>query len=499
MSTQHSAATPTAASGISGLDDILRGGFTRHRMHLIQGDPGVGKTTLALQFLMAGAARGERSLYVSLAETDEEIRSAAQSHGWDLTGVDIYEMPPAENDAATDNTLFPTAEVDLRETTATLLAEIERVKPVRVAIDSLSEIRLLAQDAFRYRRQIMALKQYFSRRQTTVLLLDDLTRIEGDREIESLVHGVIYLDRLAPEYGGERKRVRVVKLRGVAFRTGYHDYTIERGGLRVYPRLVAAEHRRELDGRTLHSGIRGLDELLGGGIRYGTGTLIVGPAGSGKSTLAAAFMASAVASGTSAALYCFEESPGLLMARAESLGIGLSDLVQKGKLTIKPVDPAELTPGQFAHMVRQEVENGTRCVVIDSVNGYLNAVPGERYLSLHLRELLSYLGQHGVASFMVMAQHGLVTAQHHLPVDVSYLADNVVMLRYFEAAGEVRKAVSVVKMRGGPHEPTIRELAMDPNGISVGRPLREFRGVLTGVPHFEGDAAQLIKEGADAD
>ncbi len=487
--------SPNASTGISGLDDVLHGGFPRNRMYLVQGDPGVGKTTLALQFLMQGAKEGERGLYISLSETEEEIRAVASSHQWVLDGLEIYELSAAEQALQSDdNTLFPASEVELREIMGTLLAEVERINPTRVVFDSLSEIRLLAQEPLRYRRQILVLKQYFAGRRSTVLLLDDRTSEAGDIQLQSIVHGVLVLEKLAPEYGGERRRAHVSKLRGVRFRGGYHDYTIETGGLCVYPRLVAAEHRERRPREYLKSGIPALDALFGPGLAYGTSTLIVGPAGSGKSTMAAQYAVAAASQGRHAALFSFEEGLGTLCDRTAALGIGLQAHLAGGRITMKQIDPAELAPGEFVHLVRTTVEQKqARVIVIDSLNGYLNAMPEERFLTLHLHELLSFLSQQGVASLLVMAQHGLIGSRMEQPLDVSYLADSVVLLRYFEAEGSVRKAISIVKSRASNHETTIRELALGEDGIIIGAPLARFRGVLTGVPEYSGTRQDLLE------
>jgi circadian clock protein KaiC len=481
-----------AASGIDGLDEVLRGGFTRNRLFLIEGVPGSGKTTLALQFLQAGAAAGETVLYITLAETEQELRGVAASHGWTLDSLDISELAPSEEelDPAQQNTMFHPSEVELVVTTRRVLADIERLKPTRVVIDSLSELRLLAGNPLRYRRQILALKQYFAKRDCTVLLLDDLTASEQDMQMRSIAHGAVLLEQVQPEYGSQRRRLRVVKYRGVRFRGGFHDYAIQTGGIQVFPRLVAAEHRRTGPRTHLSSDIPALDALLGGGIEEGTSTLIVGAAGTGKSTIAAQFAAAAAARGQRSCLFLFDESPQTLQSRCEALGIDLAAGLASDLITIHPVDPAELTPGELVHTIRQEVDRGAKIVVIDSLNGYLNAMPEERFLTIQLHELLMYLGQQGVATVLIGAHQGLIGGPMNAPVDASYLADAVVLLRYFELRGEVRQALSVMKKRGGAHERTIREFRFGPKGITVGDALRQFRGVLTGVPVFEpGEAA----------
>lgn len=479
-----------APTGVEGLDNVLGGGLTRERVYLVEGVPGSGKTTLAVQILRAGAARGERVLYVTLSETEEEIRQVAESHGWTLDGVSIRELVPSEESLRSDDqyTMFHPSEVELGETIKTVLAEVEKTKPAIVVFDSLSEFRLLAGSALRYRRQILALKKFFVGRGCTVILLDDSSVADlHDLQVQSMVHGVLRLEHLYPEYGSERRRLAVLKYRGAQFRGGYHDYRIVKGGLEVYPRLVSSEHRHPPTGDKLSSGIGPLDRLLGGGVERGTSTLIVGAAGTGKSSVAAQFVAAAAKRGQSASMFLFDESLNTLLSRCEGLKIDLKPALDKGLVSIQQVDPAELTPGEFAHALRQSVDQrDASIVVIDSLNGYLNAMPGERHLIIQMHELLTYLGQAGVATILIGAHQGLIGQNMSSPVDASYLADSVILMRYFEAMGEVRQAISVVKKRGGAHERTIREFRFIEGGMSVGEPLREFRGVLTGVPVFEG-------------
>ena len=480
-----------SATGIAGLDDILCGGFTPFRLYLIEGVPGSGKTTLAMQYLLEGARRGEQVLYVTLSETEEELRAMAEAHGFDLTGVTIRELVPPEESLqpAEQYTMFHPAEVELSETTRTILADVERLKPTRLVFDSLSELRLLAGDPLRYRRQLLALKQFFRGRRCTVLLLDDLTSSGRDLQVQSIAHGVVVLEQLLPEYGSDRRRVRVLKHRGRKFRGGYHDYVIGSGGLKVFPRLVAAEHRHGNEEQRYSSGIKELDQLLGGGLERGTSTLVVGAAGTGKSTIAAQFCAAAAERGECAAFFLFDESKGTLVSRMTALKSSFERNLDAGRIIARQVDPAELTPGEFVHAIRDAVEkHGARIVVIDSLNGYLNAMPGERFLTIHLHELLMYLGEKGVATLLIGAHQGLVGTNMHSPIDASYLADAVILLRYFENKGEVRQAISVVKKRGGNHERTIRAFTLD-GGVKLGKPLREFRGILTGVPVQESDAA----------
>jgi len=479
-----------APTSIAGLDDVLAGGLARKRLFLIEGMPGSGKTTLALQVLRSAAARGEPVLYVTLSETEEELRAVSASHGWTLDGITVQELIPSENslDPEQQYTLFHASEVELGATIKEILATVDRLNPSCVVFDSLSELRLLAGSPLRYRRQILALKQFFASRGCTALLLDDMTATDQDLQTQSIAHGVIRLEQVHPDYGSERRRLRVTKYRGTHFRGGYHDYVIERGGLRVFPRLVAAEHRRDKTRLRLASGVAEMDALLGGGLEEGTSTLIVGAAGTGKSTLAAQFAAAAAARGQRASLFVFDESPATLISRCTGLGIDLAARLDAGQVTIQQVDPAELTPGEFINRIREAVRDKAAMIVIDSLNGYLNAMPGERFLTVQLHELLMFLGQQGIATILVAAHHGMIGSQMHTPVDASYLADAVILLRYFEAAGEVRQAISVVKKRGSRHERTIREFRLDQGGIHVGEPLRDFRGILTGVPIYEGPA-----------
>ena len=478
-----------SSTGIDGLDDILSGGFTRRRLFLVEGVPGSGKTTLALQFLLAGARRGEAVLYVTLSETEEELRAVAASHGWSLDGINVRELTPPEGtlDLDEQNTMFHPSEIELATTTRLILEDVDRLKPSCVVFDSLSELRLLAGSALRYRRQILALKQYFATRECTVVLLDDLTASAHDLQMQSIAHGVVLLEQMNPEYGSERRRVRVVKYRGVQFRGGHHDYIIRKGGIQVFPRLVASEHRQAPTRRKMASGLAELDALLGGGIEEGTSTLVVGAAGTGKSTLAAQFAAAVGGRGEPAAMFLFDEQPDTLLTRCAAMGLPLGPHLESGLLTLQQVDPAELTPGELIHAIRLAVEQrGAKIVVIDSLNGYLNAMPEERFLTIQLHELLMYLAQQGVATILIGAHQGLIGSQMHTPVDASYLADAVILLRYFEARGEVRQAISVMKKRGGSHERTIRELHMSRGRIHVGDTLRNFRGILTGVPVYEG-------------
>jgi circadian clock protein KaiC len=479
-------------TGIAGLDDILGGGLTPDRMYLVDGDPGAGKTTLALQYLLEGKRTGESGLYVTLSETKEELTAVADSHGWSLDGVEIVELVASEADLATDTqlTMYHPSEVELSETTRAVLDAVRRNNASRVVFDSLSELRLLAQNSLRYRRQILALKQFFIGRRCTVLLLDDRTSEGSDTQLQSIAHGVISLEQLSPAYGAERRRLRVTKFRGAQYRGGYHDFTIRPGGLCVYPRLVAAEHRRQFERSAIRSGVTALDELLGGGPHRGTSTLLIGPAGSGKSTIAVQYAVAAAGRGDHAAIFAFDETIETLEARTEALGIRFKAGTAAGQVMIQQIDPAEVSPGEFTHLVRESVERyGARVVVIDSLNGYMNAMPEERFLTAQLHELLTYLGRQGVTTLMVVAQHGMVGSGMQAPVDTSYLADSVVLLRYFETAGRVKKAISVLKKRSGAHEESIRELRFDAAGIHLSPPLTQFHGILTGVPTIAPGAA----------
>ncbi len=477
-------------TGVAGLDEILHGGFARDRVFLLEGSPGTGKTTTAMQFLMTGAAAGERCLYITLSETEAELRDAAAAHCWDLAGVEIFELVPPERllDEQQQQSLLYSSDLELGETTRMIFEAVERVHPDRIVIDSLSEIRLLAQSSLRYRRQVLALKHYFSRHGATVLMLDDLTSDTTDKTVHSVAHGVVRLEEMLPNYGTERRRVRVLKYRGRPFRGGYHDFNIKTGGLQVYPRLVASEHRTLFDRSSVPSDIPGLDALLGGGVERGSSALVLGPTGTGKSLLTLYFALAAVRRGERVGLFIFDEEIGLLTARAKGLGIDLDALHAQGSLVVQQIDAAEQSPGEFAARVRSCVgETGARTVIIDSLNGYQAAMPEEQFLVLHIHELLQFLNRQGVTTFLTIAQHGLV-GDMKTPVDITYLADTVILLRYFEARGQVRRAVSVIKKRAGEHETTIREMAVTAAGVRVGPPLANFQGVLRGIPTFVDDS-----------
>jgi circadian clock protein KaiC len=475
-----------SATGISGLDDIVGGGLPSNRLYLLEGKPGTGKTTLALQYLLTGARAGEKVLYITLSETRDELQEVADSHGWELEGISVVELSAigAQLEAAAQNTLFHSSEVELTQTTKMLLEEVERVQPSRVVFDSISELRLLSQSPLRYRRQILALKQYFAGRKCTTLLLDDGSA-EEDPQLKSLAHGIVMLEQLAPEYGSERRRLMVLKIRGSKYRGGYHDFSIETGGLCVYPRLVAAEHVRDFEHESISSGLKGLDNLLGGGLTRGTSNLFIGPAGSGKSTIAMKFLLEAAKRGEKSAIYSFDETLGTVMARAKKLDLELKGRVDEGVIQLHQVDPAEMSPGEFAFAIKSAVErDGIDIVQIDSLNGFLHAMGDERYLNLQLHELVTYLNQQGIVTIMMLAPHGML-GQMHTPLDITYLADTVVALRYYEASGSVHKAISVIKKRTGKHERTIREVNIERGKINVGRPLTKFRGIFTGTPQPE--------------
>lgn len=482
-----------ASTGIAGLDDILNGGLTAERLYLVEGTPGTGKTTLGLGFLLAGAAQGEAGLYITLAETEVELRAVAATHGWSLDPVTLLEMVPADGlGEDQEQTLLHPSEVELGETVRAIMAEVAARRPRRVVIDSLSELRMLAQSPVRYRRQILALKHFFASRHCTVLVLDDRSSAGEDLQLHSIAHGVIALEQMLSGFGAQRRRLHVVKMRGVRYRGGYHDFAIERGGLRVYPRLVAADHGGAFDDRLVATGSAGLDALVGGGLAPGTATLLVGPAGVGKTTTAVQCMMAALERGERGVYFLFDERLPTLLKRSAALGMDLRPYIDAGRLEIRMIDPAEMSSGEFAGAVRRAVEqDGARTIAIDSLNAYLQSMPSEQFLTLQMHELLSYLGQKGVVTLLILGLHG-VTGDVRGDVDLSYLADTVVQLRYFEALGEVRQAISVIKTRTARHERTIREFQIDAGGLRLGEPLTDFRGVLTGVPVYAGEDTTLM-------
>jgi circadian clock protein KaiC len=488
---------PCLSMGIADLDNILGGGLTAHRAYLLEGTPGTGKTTIALQFLLAGARAGERGLYITLSETVAELREVARSHYWSLDEIELFELVGQDGlDPESEQSILEPSEVELGETIQGVMECVDRLRPARVVFDSLSEMRLLAQNSLRYRRQILALKQYFSTRQCTVLMLDDRSSDPGDLQLHSIAHGVITLEQTVQDYGAERRRLRVIKMRGVKYRGGYHDFVIETGGVQVFPRLIAAEHHRPFSGDLVSTGVPELDQMLGGGLATGTNTLLNGPSGVGKTSTAIRCGVSAIERGDKAAYYLFDEGLATLLARAKSLGMDLEPHIESGQLQISQIDPAELSPGEFATRVRRAVEqDGVRFVAIDSLNAFLQAMPGEKYLLLQMHELLSYLNQQGVITMLVLGQHGLI-GDVGSDIDLSYLADGILLFRFFESRGRVFKAVSVAKSRVTAHESSIREFGLGARGILVGPPLVDFEGVLTGLPAYRGATPLMPPENA---
>ena len=484
-------------TGNSGLDIVLKGGLPENRLYLLEGTPGSGKTTLALQFLRAGVAWGETVLYITLSETRDELASVAASHGWDIDAFSIFELSAVEDvlGGGREQSILHAWEMELTETIKLIQLEVERVRPSRVVFDSLSEMRLLAQDSLRYRRQILALKQFFAGRAITVLLVDDLSGSMGGRDnhLHSLCHGVITLERFTLDFGAARRRMQVQKLRGVDFVGGYHDLVIRTGGVEIYPRLIAAKHHAPFVGEPVTSGVPELDTLLGGGPLRGTSTLFSGPAGTGKSTIALQYIDAACRRGEYCTIFEFDERIGTMLARARAFGMDLQGHIDDGCLVIQQIDPAELSPGEFAGRVVEQVGRGSRIMVIDSLNGYMAAMPQEQQLVLQMHELLSYLNQQGVVTLLINPQQGLMGSMA-TNLNVSYIADTVLLLRFFEAGGRIRKAISVLKNRGGHHEDIIRELRIDTHGVRVGAPLSDFRGVLTGTPEFTGDRTPLMED-----
>ena len=478
-------ANARCSSGCAGLDDVLGGGFPAGHFYLVEGEPGTGKTTLALQFMAEGIRQGEKVLYVTLSESRDELHAVGREHGLQLDGVDILEVRPSEQDLKPEGqyTVFHPAEIELNDRVQAIMAEVDRKKPARLVIDALSEVRMLAKDPLRYRRQILSLKEY-APKNCTVLLLDDRSSRYADLELHSIVHGVVTMSRVSREYGKTIRRMEVTKLRGCAFREGFHDYLIRTGGVIVFPRLVAAEYAEtQGDNAPAPSGIPELDALSGGGLGRGTSTLLIGPAGCGKTTLALRWLTTAAERGEKSVAFIFEETLSTLMGRASGLGMNLAPLIKSGRMKIEHLDPAEVSPGEFVHMVRKSVEDDkVQAVLIDSLNGFLQAMPGEQFLALHLHELLTYLNNRGILTLLILAQMGLVGSAMQTPIDVSYLADNILVLRYFEAHGQVRQAISMMKKRSGGHERSIRELRLGPDTIRVGAPLSDFQGILSGTP-----------------
>ncbi len=502
MASENVPAADLASTGIAGLDTVLSGGLTSDRLYLVEGTPGTGKTTLGLGFLLAGAAEGEVGLYITLAETEVELRAVGETHGLSLDPILLFEMVPADGlSEDQEQTLLHPSEVELGETIRAIMGKVDTVRPARVVIDSLSELRLLAQSPIRYRRQILALKHFFSTRRCTVLVLDDKSAMGSDLQLHSIAHGVIALEQTLSGFGAQRRRMHVVKMRGVRYSGGYHDFEIERGGLKIYPRLVAAQHGIRYDDEFVSTGSDGFDALLGGGLAPGTATLLTGPAGVGKTTACVQCLRAALGRGENAVYFLFDERLPTLLKRSAALGMDLQPFIDSGQLQLRAIDPAELSPGEFAGAVRDAVERqDARMVVIDSLNAYLQSMPNEQFLILQMHELLTYLGQRGVVTLLILGMHGIM-GDIRADVDLSYLADTAVQLRYFEAFGEVRQAISVIKTRTARHERTIREFQIDRDGLTFGDPLKEFQGVLTGVPTFSGDGKSLLASrlGPDGD
>lgn len=497
LSEQKTQAGSTVSTGVSGLDEVLFGGLLEGQFYLVEGEPGTGKTTLSLQFLLKGAQRGEPVLYISLAESEREIQQVARSHGWSLEGLSIYKYTPPQQCLSPEEqySVFHPTDVEFYDTTQSILKEVERVRPVRAVIDALSEIRLLAGDALRYRRQILALKRYFANRNCTVLLVDDRTSETHDFQLDSIAHGIVTLKNVPREFGKTRRRMQISKMRGATYIEGYHDYTIKRGGVVIYPRLVAAPRRTAVPAGAAASGIAQLDALWGGGLDRGTASLFIGPAGAGKSSIALAYVVAAARRGEVAAVYLFEELVSSISKRGAAIGIDPQALADTGKILMRKIDPAEISPAEFVEEVRQAVEKGAKLIVIDSLNGLAQAMPNEESLNTQFHEMLAFLNQRGIVTILVLAQAGILGMGSVSPVELSYLADNILLFRFFEVHGHIRKALSVVKKRSGAHEDTIRELNLS-GGISVGEPLASFRGVLSPVPLYTGDAEAVQEENA---
>jgi circadian clock protein KaiC len=495
----HKPRATRLSTGIEGIDDVLGGGLTPHRMYLVEGAPGTGKTTLALQFLLRGVQEGQTGLYITLSETRDELIAVAESHGWDISQFTIAELVSDEGlDPRYEQTVLQPAEVELGETVRDVLQQVDELKPVRVVLDSLSELRLLSQNAVRYRRQILALKRYMATRACTVLLLDDNTSEPSDLQLHSIAHGVISLDSMAHDYGGNRRRMRIAKMRGIKFREGYHDFTLDTGGIKVYPRLIAAEHHTPFDTKPRSTGTERLDLLLGGGLIPGTSVLMTGPSGVGKTTTAVSVLTAALKRGERCVYYLFDETLNTLLLRSATLGMDLNPHIESGLLTVRQIDPAELSPGEFASDVRVAVEDrGVKYVAIDSLNAYLQAMPGERYLLLQMHELLGYLNQQGVVTMLVLGQHGIIGEVQN-DIDISYLSDVVIVFRYFEHMGEMLTAITAVKSRANAHERSIRQFRLGSDGVEVGEALRDFDGVLTGLPSYKGNTAMLSTNGVIA-
>ncbi|HTH79213.1 MAG TPA: ATPase domain-containing protein [Ramlibacter sp.] len=488
--TAADAATPDqrrASTGIAGLDTVLGGGLPADHLYLVEGAPGTGKTTLGLQFLLKGIEDGEKALYITLSETASELRTVARSHGWSTDKIEIFELMTQEGlSPESEQSILHPSEVELGETTRSIMAAAERIKPGRVVFDSLSEMRLLAQNPLRYRRQVLALKTFLSTRNCTVLLLDDLTSTHEDLQLQSIAHGVIILEQYINAYGPERRRMRVVKMRGIPYRGGEHDIRLATGGMQVFPRLEASQGKNKYVRELVSTGSKELDKLLGGGLARGSNMLFTGPSGVGKTTTAISCMRARLMAGEKAAYFLFDENLGTLFTRARALGLDVEPFLSDGQLEIRTLDPAEVSPGEFAAMVSDVVDRGATTVVIDSLNAYLQAMPGDKHLVLQMHEILTHLNHRGVVTMLVLAQHGLLGDVRH-DVDLSYLSDGILLFRFFEARGSLLKAVSVVKSRASHHELTIREFRLAAEGVQVGAALTDFEGVMSGVASYKGD------------
>ncbi|MES2526987.1 MAG: ATPase domain-containing protein [Bdellovibrionota bacterium] len=488
--------TERIPTGIAGLDEIIGGGIPKHRLFVIEGEPGSGKTTMALQFLLEGAKRGEKSLYITFSETEDELNAVAESHHWNLKKIELIDLSAIERQLSPEShtTLFHPSELELTQITENLLKKIDEIQPARIVFDSVSEMRLLAESPLRYRRQVLSLKQALSKRKSTVFFLDDLTSSSQDLQVQSIAHGVVRLTRLHHEFGGERRQVRILKMRGVKFISGHHDFEINTGGVEVYPRMISSQHEETIKPGFLESGVKELDLLLGGGLDRGTTNLFLGPAGSGKSTMSLLFALSAIRKGEKVAFFSFDETIANMNRRCNAIGLEVEKAMKSGLLRIQKVDPAELSPGAFSGLLQKLVTTEQiSVVVIDSLNGYIQAMPQEQFLTLQLHELFTYLNNHGIVTLMTLAQHGMVGSMQS-PVDLTYLADTVILTRFFEANGAVKKAISVIKKRTGAHEDTIREFAVGQNGVKVGPALSQFQGILTGVPRFHGESESIMKK-----
>ncbi len=490
---------PVIGTGVPGLDEILEGGLPAERLYLVEGEPGAGKTTLSLQFLLEGRARGERGVCVTLSETGRELEGVARSHGWTLDGISVLDMAtlPEAGAPEAQYTIFHPSEVELQNTVGAILARVSDVGPSRVVLDSLSEMRLLARDPLRFRRQILALKQFFTARGITVLMLDARSTHDSEMQLHSLAHGVIRLEQVALSHGAERRQLRVAKLRGVRFHGGYHDFVIRTGGLEVFPRIRLGQPSvPPLNAAPQSTGAPELDALLGTGLVRGASVLVTGAPGTGKSVLTTQCALAAAERGERVAVYLFDERLGTFLERAAGLGMAVDRHVAEGRILLTPLEPTEISPGEFnSRILRAVSDQGVRLVILDSLNGFTKAMPEERQLTIKIHELLSYLGNRGVTSLLTLAQHGIFGGAPEDTADVRYLADAVVLLRYFEANGEVRRAISVVKQRAEEHERTIREFRIGAGGLRLGEPLREFQGVLTGVPTFTGSMGELMRNG----